>query len=168
VLFPEVFRSSSSNSCSAISPRSPWRRRKYRGRRRRRNRKRRRRRGRRRGRSRGGGGEEGEEEEGDVEEGEVEEDTEEEETEELGDILEIISEIISEMIEGFDDGMESWLTLVSAGVGVLLNTLMGDKLRTGVSWLALFSATADLGQPQGSAHWPMPDALVGVVVGIHF
>jgi len=39
--------------------------------------------------------------------------------------LEIISEIISEMIEGFDDGMESWLTLVSAGVGVLLNTLMG-------------------------------------------
>ena len=44
----------------------------------------------------------------------------------------------------------------------------GDKLRAGVSWLALFSATADLGEPQGSAYWPVPGALVGAVVGVHF
>jgi len=37
-----------------------------------------------------------------------------------------------------------------------------------MSWLVLFSATADLGEPHGSAYWPMLGALVGAVVGIHF
>ena len=37
-----------------------------------------------------------------------------------------------------------------------------------MSWLVLFSETADLGEPHGSAYWLMPDALVSAVVGVHF
>ena len=35
-------------------------------------------------------------------------------------------------------------------------------------WLGLGSETTDLGEPQGSAYWPMPGAFVGAVVGSLF